>query len=467
MIQLRACFSNACSTRCWRSIQHSLQHWAKHHPFPNLGTGASNDASCVSWDAVLRIRFRQKECRSKLWKATSDGIAGIGTSHNSRWEINIAKNSSFLFSVLLLLLLLFFFCCCWMLVVQYHWLRHSVDGSLAPFWQLWSLSFGRRTCGYLQPSVARPGGGMKFMRKPNVFGKRLNMFHVSSTQCRTCTMPMLHSWAFRDNFNLITIYAIVVVSSCIPIDLASISGGILLRNQGIPLSKWTSKTHQKERTTRESQHLWSIPPGNTGFDDLVLCRSVVSATRWASEGEQCQGSGAALSTAPLKPRYPMIEILVWWWWGRFFYLKWKIHENSRGYRIYRVTWRCLIRVFQVNPISPHGGNHAWEAHGGEVGLLDVYGLRREHLVELASGMSWPTHCTEISLMLWKIMDAVTSECSFTTYPLLKVGISWQTKSAHMISVCIYIYILYLEPKWGPFVLIGVWALFWGVGSLQK
>ena len=152
--------------------------------------------------------------------------------------------------------------------------------------------------------------------------------------------------------------------------------------------------------------------------------------------------------------------------GQVFILNGKNHENSRGYQIYRVTWRCLIRVFQVNPISPHGGNHAWEAHGGEVGLLDVYGLRREHLVELASGMS-ETHCTEISLMrlnhgccdLWMLIHNISIVESRKS-----VG---KQKSAHMISVCIYIYILYLEPKWGPFVLIGVWALFWGVGSLQK
>ena len=53
-----------------------------------------------------------------------------------------------------------------------------------------------------------------------------------------CFMLRTYSWAFRHNF--ITIYyaiVTVVVCSCIPIDLASISGGTLLTKQGIPLSK--------------------------------------------------------------------------------------------------------------------------------------------------------------------------------------------------------------------------------------
>lgn len=181
-------FSNACSTRCWRSIQHSLQHLARHHPFLNLGTGASNDASCVSWDAFLKMRwiFATKSAEASCERRLLMELQALGPATIQDEKSTLQKTVVFCLVSFFFFFFFYFFGCCWMLVVQYHWLRHSVDGSLAPFWQLWSLSrladapaaiFNRQWQGHC--------GGMKF-----IFGNQ--MYLGRNSICFMFPVPNAH-----------------------------------------------------------------------------------------------------------------------------------------------------------------------------------------------------------------------------------------------------------------------------------
>lgn len=155
---------------------------------------------------------------------------------------------------------------------------------------------------------------------------------------------------------------------------------------------------KKISTTRESQHLWFVSLLETqalmtsSYADL-LYRRLVEPLKENNVKEVVQHSARRRWNQDIQ-WIQMIKILVWWWWGRFFILNgtfMKILEDIE----YRVTWRCLIRVFQVNPISAHGGSCFWHMWRGWIVRClwtSARSLSREAMACLG-------HCTEISLML--------------------------------------------------------------------
>ena len=275
--------------------------------------GASNDASCVSWDAFLKMRwiFATKSAEASCERRLLMELQALGPATIQDEKSTLQKTAVFC------LVSFFFF---------YFFLLLLLDAGR-------SVSLTSPQCWWILSTILTAVKSLVWQThlrlSSTVSGKakgELNMFHVSSTQCRTCKMPMLHSWAFRETF--ITIYAIVVVSSCIPIDLPSISKWFRIwRNSSYKPREFFVKMNIKNTSKRKNHsrvsafvihpswkhRLWWPRPMQICCigDSLSLWRRTMSR-KWCSTQHGAAETKISNDTDP-----------GMMWWGRVFILNGK------------------------------------------------------------------------------------------------------------------------------------------------